>query len=114
MSMLPRTVSFEEWLSLIHKTDRQDAELTALRARVAGLVSRLLKAGDRLSFAAQTTGGTSGPDDELQEAIKGWQVAKSIARIERLEPEGISVAAVGGAARQALGGSDDQLSQDAR
>ena len=50
----------------------------------------LIKAGDKLSFMAQTSGGTAGRDDDLVAAIEDWQKAKDkvmqIARIERLEP----------------------------
>jgi hypothetical protein len=61
-------------------------------------LKKLVKAGDQLSVAAQTTGGTSGSDDGLQEAVKGWQAAKALYRIARLEPEGAAIGAVGGAA----------------
>ena len=38
-------------------------------ARAADEITDLRKALKRLSFAAQTTGGTAGPDDELMAAI---------------------------------------------
>lgn len=58
----------------------------------------LIKAGDKLSFMAQTSGGTTGRDDELVEAIKEWHVAKDkvwqLRRIEKFEPgNGVTVAA---------------------
>ena len=34
-------------------------------------------AGNKLSLAAQTTGGTAGRDEGLQEAIAGWSQALS-------------------------------------
>ncbi len=46
---------------------------TALEARAA----RMEKAGDRLSVAAQTTGGTAGRDEGLVAAITGWQIARA-------------------------------------
>jgi hypothetical protein len=37
------------------------------------LLEEIIAAGDALSFAAQTTGGTAGPDAGLQNAIARWQ-----------------------------------------
>ncbi|OOY15078.1 hypothetical protein [Thioclava sp. DLFJ4-1] len=36
---------------------------------------QLRKAGDDLSFAAQTSGGTAGEDQSLKEAISEWEAA---------------------------------------
>jgi hypothetical protein len=59
--------------------------------------AELKKAGDALSFAAQTSGGTAGRDEGLVAAIEGWQTAKdkarALRRIEKFEPEGTVVAA---------------------
>lgn len=60
-------------------------------ARALALATaKMLKAGDTLSFAAQTSGGTAGRDDGLVEAIDGWSKArdayKAICRIVKYEP----------------------------
>lgn len=49
-------------------------------ARIAALEAerdRLREAGDKLSFAAQTTGGVAGRDEWLVAAIEGWQRARA-------------------------------------
>jgi len=71
-----------------------DKQTDALREAM----QKLLKAGNALAFAAETTGGTAGPDLGLQAAISEWQKAKARVRIERFEPPGTVVGAVGGAA----------------
>ncbi|WP_296763783.1 hypothetical protein [Sediminimonas sp.] len=38
---------------------------------------RLQKAGDRLSFCAQASGGSAGQDADLVDAINGWAEARS-------------------------------------
>lgn len=57
---------------------------------VALATAKMLKAGDALSFAAQTSGGTAGRDGGLVEAIDGWTKArdayKAICRIVKYEP----------------------------
>jgi hypothetical protein len=42
--------------------------------------ARLREAGNALSFAAQTSGGTAGRDDALVAAIDGWAAAKGCKR----------------------------------
>jgi hypothetical protein len=74
--------------------DPAPAQTDALREAM----QKLLKAGNALAFAAETTGGTAGPDLGLQAAISEWQKAKARVRIERFEPPGTVVGAVGGAA----------------
>lgn len=41
------------------------------------LTNNLIRAGNALSLAAQTTGGTAGRDDDLVRAIDGWSQACS-------------------------------------
>lgn len=57
----------------------------------------LKKAGDALSFAAQTSGGIAGRDDSLVAAIEGWQQAcdkaRALRRIQRFEGDGTAVSA---------------------
>jgi hypothetical protein len=58
----------------------------------------LTKAGDALSYMAQTSGGTAGPDYDLMTAINKWSKAKDkvrqLRRIERFEPgQGVAVSA---------------------
>ena len=43
-------------------------------------VERLREAGDALSFAAQTTGGTAGRDEGVVTAIEGWTKARAALR----------------------------------
>jgi hypothetical protein len=58
----------------------QDAQEEYQRAEAAeARVRELERAGDRLSVAAQTTGGTAGRDEGLVEAITGWQAARALA-----------------------------------
>jgi len=53
------------------------------------MASRLLRAGNNLSFCAQITGGTVGPDVELQLAINRWDEARqALAQIERKPEDG--------------------------
>lgn len=56
--------------------DSQAKYYSAERERLRAEVERLLKAGDRLSFCAQTSGGTAGQDDDLIAAINEWQLAR--------------------------------------
>jgi transcription initiation factor TFIIIB Brf1 subunit/transcription initiation factor TFIIB len=60
------TVGYER--ALLQELAVISAERDAARAEV----ERLREAGNALSFAAQTDGGTSGRDDELCDAILRW------------------------------------------
>lgn len=57
----------------------------------------LKRAGDTLSFAAQTSGGTAGRDDGLVAAIEGWKhacdKARALRRIQKFEGDGMAVSA---------------------
>jgi hypothetical protein len=92
MSRLPRTVSFEEWLSLIHKTDRQDAELTALRARVAELE------GDNAELRRKVA--ILDPDAPYPDTLPAGEPQDALRAVAE-------TAAGKGPKPQALGGSDD-------
>jgi hypothetical protein len=56
----------------VYETSRKaHADLASATAHA----KRLEAAGSKLSFAAQTTGGTAGRDESLCEAIENWQTA---------------------------------------
>ena len=48
------------------------------RGEVEAERDALRKAGDRLSFCAQTSGGTAGTDDDLVDAIHEWADARAV------------------------------------
>ena len=54
-----------------------DAVMALLEPAPAFDLTNIIAAGNRLSFAAQTTGGTVGPDRDLIAAIDGWTAAVS-------------------------------------
>ena len=53
------------------RAEKAEAERDALR-----------KAGDRLSFCAQTSGGTAGTDDDLVDAINEWADARALKKTD--------------------------------
>ena len=50
--------------------------------RVVAERDALRKAGDRLSFCAQTSGGTAGTDDDLVDAINEWADARALKKTD--------------------------------
>lgn len=75
------------------RADKAEAEVARLREALEAEIKRLLKAGDTLSVAAQTTGGVAGCDNVLVAAINGWAGAKAVNRIIRLEGDGVTISA---------------------
>ncbi len=63
-------VNRESALSLIAALDARDAKQAERDKRIGELEA----AGNRLSRAAQTSGGTSGRDEEIIAAISAWSV----------------------------------------
>lgn len=69
--------------------DQKDADMPWHTVALDKAILGLMKAGNALSFAAQTSGGTAGRDDHLCLAIIHWETeldkVKQVRRIVRLE-----------------------------
>ena len=73
----PAEMDLVTWAQFRDRAKEASDRILADADRIKALNARLRKAGDRLSFCAQTSGGSAGRDDDLVEAINGWAAARA-------------------------------------